>query len=499
MTSVVVIGSGPAGVSVAKGLLERGCAVTLIDVGNTLEVDKQVLLHNIQKQAGIAEIDALCYSANGKEKLKLPYGSNFIYETVNEHFAYDIQSGYFNPSFAQGGLSNVWGGVLAEYSAKELMDWPQDCRDLSHYYRTIIRWFDQYYQADTESVLSAQASYLKNQWDVHQDTLCDHGFSFSTAQLAVDFNRCCFCRLCQYGCPYGLIYHSTLHLELLKKQLHFTYIQGMVVENFSEKNNYVTVIVKNIKDGHSSAIDCDRLFVACGAGLSSLLYLRALNKPNHTVYLKDSQHFMLPCLVNKKMNGVMQSSSHALCQLKFSVAHEKIAHYPVYLQLYTYMKLFEEEVKSKLKLLYPMAKPWIKPWLARLVVMQGYLDVRESNHLAVQYQPSGKWTIKADQIKPVAIIIDSLLRHLKQNSHYLALKPLGFLLSKSLVGQSNHVSGSLPMSELPQGDETDIWGRPNFFKKIHFVDGSILPSMPAGPVTLTMMANAYRIGKECPL
>src|SRR3990167_8870921 len=215
MTSVVVIGSGPAGISVAKGLLEQGCAVTLLDVGNTLEVDKQALLHNIQKQEGIVEANALCYSVNGKEKPKLPYGSNFIYETVNEHFVYDIQNGYFKPSFAQGGLSNVWGAVLTEYSAKELMDWPQACRNLSPYYRTIIRWFDQYYQADTESFLSTQASYLKKQWDIHQSTLCDHGFSFSTAALAVDFNCCCFCGLCQYGCPYGLIYHSSLHLEQL--------------------------------------------------------------------------------------------------------------------------------------------------------------------------------------------------------------------------------------------------------------------------------------------
>jgi choline dehydrogenase-like flavoprotein len=34
---------------------------------------------------------------------------------------------------------------------------------------------------------------------------------------------------------------------------------------------------------------------------------------------------------------------------------------------------------------------------------------------------------------------------------------------------------------------------------MHIVDSSVLPSLPAGPVALTMMANAHRIASECPI
>ena len=46
---IIVVGSGPAGVSVAKALLERGCKVTLLDAGNTLEPEKKVILDKIQQ------------------------------------------------------------------------------------------------------------------------------------------------------------------------------------------------------------------------------------------------------------------------------------------------------------------------------------------------------------------------------------------------------------------------------------------------------------------
>ena len=40
------------------------------------------------------------------------------------------------------------------------------------------------------------------------------------------------------------------------------------------------------------------------------------------------------------------------------------------------------------------------------------------------------------------------------------------------------------------------WDKPNNLKRIHCIDASVLPSIPATTITLTIMANAYRIGSE---
>lgn len=495
---VIVVGSGPAGVSAAKGLLERGHQVTLLDVGHTLEPEKQILLQQVRYNNKL-KIASLQYQANAKKKPKLPYGSNFVYKGVKDYFLWQTQDCYFKPSFAQGGLSNVWGGAIAEYSPKELSNWPAASRDLSDYYSQIIDWLAPYYTRDTSSGLNRQAVYLKNHWQAKKLCLEKNGFHFSTASLAMDFERCLKCGGCQYGCPHGFIYNSAIHLTWLKQQPHFDYINQVVVINFFEKNNQVELLVQHIKSKQLSRFLADYLFIACGSGLSSLLYLRALNQPGKELILKDSQHFVLPCLINKATKDIKKESLHTLCQLKANLIQDSISEYPIHLQFYTYMDLYYHEVKNKVKWVFPVVKPFLNSLLERLLVIQGYINSKESNQLSIQYQGSGNFLIKKKHLIAVDKTIHATVNYFKKHQHMLAFKPLRSLLHQSMVGQSNHIGGSLPMSDNPNGDKVDIWGKPSHFKRIHFVDGSILPSIPAGPITLTIMANAYRIAKKAPL
>jgi choline dehydrogenase-like flavoprotein len=46
------------------------------------------------------------------------------------------------------------------------------------------------------------------------------------------------------------------------------------------------------------------------------------------------------------------------------------------------------------------------------------------------------------------------------------------------------------------GDTADLLGRPVGVERIHVIDSSVLPSIPAGAITFTIMANAVRIIDE---
>jgi choline dehydrogenase-like flavoprotein len=61
-------------------------------------------------------------------------------------------------------------------------------------------------------------------------------------------------------------------------------------------------------------------------------------------------------------------------------------------------------------------------------------------------------------------------------------------------GRGFHSGGSFPMSAEPHAGETDILGRPHGLRRIHAIDSTVLPSIPATTITFTVMANAYRIG-----
>ena len=50
------------------------------------------------------------------------------------------------------------------------------------------------------------------------------------------------------------------------------------------------------------------------------------------------------------------------------------------------------------------------------------------------------------------------------------------------------------MSNRASKYKTDKYGRLGSSKLIHIVDSSILPSIPSSTITISVMANAYRIG-----
>ena len=52
------------------------------------------------------------------------------------------------------------------------------------------------------------------------------------------------------------------------------------------------------------------------------------------------------------------------------------------------------------------------------------------------------------------------------------------------------------MAHAPNPMQTDRMGRPHGMVRTHVVDATIFPTIPASPITLTVMANAYRIGQE---
>jgi choline dehydrogenase-like flavoprotein len=62
------------------------------------------------------------------------------------------------------------------------------------------------------------------------------------------------------------------------------------------------------------------------------------------------------------------------------------------------------------------------------------------------------------------------------------------------AGRGYHAGGSFPMRSRPGPFETDILGRPHGFERVHLVDATTFPSIPASTVTLTVLANAHRIG-----
>jgi choline dehydrogenase-like flavoprotein len=63
-------------------------------------------------------------------------------------------------------------------------------------------------------------------------------------------------------------------------------------------------------------------------------------------------------------------------------------------------------------------------------------------------------------------------------------------------GKGYHFGGGFPMRASPKQFESDLLGRPFGASRVHLVDSSCFPDIPATNLTLTVMANAWRIASE---
>jgi choline dehydrogenase-like flavoprotein len=76
----------------------------------------------------------------------------------------------------------------------------------------------------------------------------------------------------------------------------------------------------------------------------------------------------------------------------------------------------------------------------------------------------------------------------------LRMIPLAPAMKLGDAGQGYHVGGAFPMRTRPGPFESDVLGRPYGFERVHLVDATTFPTIPASTVTLTVLANAHRIG-----
>lgn len=501
-----VIGSGAAGVSAAKALLAAKKPVTMIDVGNELnEKTKQQLISLGAKKRTE-------WSASFIKKIKAPmlgkdtpqkysYGSKHSYTTKKE-FPLQERNTSCAPSFAMGGLSSIWGAAIMPYDKKEISDWPVSYTELEPYYKKVLGFIPLSGEKDALNKrfpllikpqpleTSAQAKQLLQHFKKNKKSLEDRGFLFGKSRLAVHAKKCVYCGLCMFGCPYQLIYSSEETLNVLLKNPLFTYKQGFQVTRIEEKNNQVHI--HTVHNGAKKRFTGEKVFVGCGPIPTAKIMLHSTK--NKRVEIKDSQYVLLPIMTFKNSSQVKKELLHTLAQLFIEVDLQKYGN--AHLQIYTYNELFEDGIQTRLGKLFFFIKPILGLILGRMMVIQGFLHSDMSHKIDLSLHKD-KVLLQKRENSQTNKAIKVLLRKIAKNARPLGFIPLFPLVEKGLPGKGFHYGSSFPMKDKPkEWFETDVLGRPRGYKRLHIIDASVLPSIPGTTITLSIMANAYRIAHK---
>jgi choline dehydrogenase-like flavoprotein len=521
ISRVLVVGSGPAGVACATALLDRGAQVTMLDAGLELDPGRRSQLADLQSVAFTSwDEPSLRFLREGVEvrgggiPLKLAYGSDFPYRDPIDQPITAVGV-HAKSSFARGGLSNVWGASVLPYRTDDLSGWPITTEDLAPHYRAVLQMmpfsgrhdgleehFPLYHDQPGMLASSSQAASLLHDLEANESHLTAHGMRFGTARLALQSDvtegkpACVYCGKCVYGCPYEFIYNSSHTLERLRRNHAFTYRPGVVVERLQEIASQVHVTGRTLDDGGPFETKADKAFLAGGVFSTARVMLASLEAFEFPIHAVDNCYFLLPLLRYQSQAGVSDEPLYTLAQVFIELLDPGTQ--TVHLQVYTYNELFKRSLGP---LNWMLPGPVKRSLLGRLLLIQGYLhsDLSARIQITLRHGTGNNpptlalARVENPRTRPA---LKALRRRLWAERSSMKAFPISPAMRVGEPGRGFHTGGTFPMRLTPHALEVDVLGRPPEFTNVHLVDASVFPSLPATTITLSVMANAHRIGAE---
>ncbi len=520
-----VVGSGPTGVACAQALLDAGRRVRMLDAGLTLEPERAGLVESLKQHRpeDWAPSDLTAYQAGmnpdvGGVPLKLVYGSDFAYREADAHLGVHYENVGLRPSLAMGGLSNVWGAAMMPFLDSDLEGWPFGVSTLAPHYAAVLQLtglaacrdaleesFPLHTKGFTELRPSRQTRQLLEKMQGNRKALARAGIRFGSSRLAVRGNLpsvdggCVYCRLCMYGCPYGYIYTSADTVTQMLGNPDFSYQRGVIIDQVRESAQGAEVLGYDRATRRRLTWQGSRAFLAAGTIPTTGILLRSLAAHDETVWLKDSQYFLVPLMLLRKVRGATREWLHALSQVFLEISGPRGQDTSAHIQVYSNNDLISQAVAAAFG---PLQHPLgfvVRDLQERLLVAQGYLHSRHSSRIAARLRKdtaTGQERLELRaELNPLARKgVRRLVFKLCQQAWRTGAMPLPVMLKIAEPGRGFHSGGSFPMSEQPRGFQTDLLGRLPGWQRIHAVDATVFPSIPATTITFSAMANAHRIG-----
>lgn len=515
--AVVVLGSGPAGVAAASALVDAGLHVTVLDAGDRIEPGRMEVFDALARSEPERWPPELARRARdafpvdiGHVPPKPAYGSLFPYALDDPDLPITSENADTLSSLAYGGLSNAWGASILPFRQRDIEDWPISLGELEPHYEAVLRFVPVAAEWDELSEAlplytgapgalrrGPQAEMLLAHMRRHAAALRAAGFTFGASRLAVvasagGLRRCRYSGMCLYGCPYGSIYNAAHTLETLVRGGRVDYRGGIYIDRLTEAGDSVAIDFHGRRrPADTGRLVASRVFVACGPISSTRLMLQSMGRVR-LARLRDSQYFVIPMVTHRAAPVSVARQGNTLAQVFLELEDGRISEYPMHLQIYGYNDIVLSALARRLRLGAARLEPALRPLLGRLVVIQGFLHSADSPGLTVACDADG---IRVAGESPAvgAVCMSRLVRRLAMNGRHLGMVPVPGLVHVGRPGKSNHLGGSLPMRREPGELETDVLGRVPKWTRVHIVDASIFPSVPATTVTISVMANAHRI------
>jgi len=512
---VIIVGSGPAGTSAAYPLVKAGLKVLMVDAqadaGSAAAPTRPFLTSRTNDELqwkwmigenfhALNQLDAV------SPKLKTPTHAH-VFQGFSASNRIETNNFIGIGSLATGGLSNAWGCGVARLPASDFSDLPIDYSELEKSYETVSRRIgisgqidddlSSYFGLDEWSQpplpLDKLHQRLLDNYTRRRQAFPDSGFRLGRSRVAVlsqpleERKACDLSGNCLWGCQNQALYCASQELPKLKQYPGFQHVQDFLVDDLLKQDGSWA-----ITDHRSSRrFSGTRLLLAAGTLASTRLALKHLNYSAPLPLLSSPTAAFLLWL--PKMLGTPRVSAFGLGQLSFAL--ELTSDATAFGSTFSTTGLPMSEFVSRV----PMSKRYsielLKNLLSSCLVGNIFLPGHLSNNTAA-LRPDGSLSINGDlqpEIPTLMKAAEAKLRRIYWKMGAL-LMPMSFTVGNP--GADIHYAGTLPMHSMPKTGQTDIFGEVAGLPGMHIVDGACLPSLTEKSHTLTIMANADRIGRS---
>ena len=298
---VIVVGSGPAGVSAAFPLLEAGLRVLLVDGGRLPTLappsDRYLLARRENSEQWRwmlgADFHALRTLDAVSPKLRASTLA-YVFEGFAEANRIRTHNFVAMGSLSAGGLSNAWGCGVAKLSAAQLAEFPLPPAALDVSYEAVTRRMgvsgavaddlSDYFGVDDWAQppvpIDVLHGSLLRRYAARRSTLAAQGFRMGRARAAVlsrdqgGRQGCDLSGTCLWGCHRKALYAASDEIAALRAYPNLTYRSGMIVDNVRTDGGGATIEAHH--EGQRTTATARRVVLAAGTLASTRLALAAL-------------------------------------------------------------------------------------------------------------------------------------------------------------------------------------------------------------------------------
>ncbi|SNS23720.1 Choline dehydrogenase [Noviherbaspirillum humi] len=515
---IIIVGSGPAGVSAAFPLLSAGLRVLMVDGGHRPSVAPPARSFLSMRSDDPAqwewmlgrEFHAIKFREAASPKLRAPTHDYVFKDFIArnriaaEHF---IAVG----SLAQGGLSNAWGCGVARFSDADLAAFPCPTHEWDISYRAVAmrmgisgsrdddlrEYFglDEWAQPPVE--LDVAHAFLEARYHKQRSKLINAGFRMGRSRVAAltePLDERLPCNLsgnCLWGCSRRALYSAADDLIRLRRDFpNFRYEAGFVVEGVSRAGSGWKILSNQPGASGCSEFGGTKIMLAAGTLATTRLVLDALqiNTPVRVLSSPTAAFLLwLPTLL-----GIKRQDGFGLGQLSFALRLNggDTGFGSTFATTGIPVTEFARHLPFGRRHSVDILRNLLSSCLAGNMFLPGHLS-----EATARLDANGSLLIKGGHSESVPDLMAEAARKLRQAFWHLGgiVLPMSFTMGKS--GGDIHYAGTLPMRQSPRQGETDGLGTVQGLENIHAVDGACLPLLPEKSHTLTIMANADRIAR----